>query len=75
MSRSYFLGAVPSALSGVARILDIGGTFDSYNSSSTEDEADAKAHGMDWQLVGDDLRRAIYDARVEIDREQRRAAV
>ena len=41
--RTDFLFATPSFLSGAARVLDIGGTFDSYNSSESTEEADARA--------------------------------
>ena len=56
---SDFLFAMPSTLSGISRTLDLGGTFDSYNESSTGLEADAKALFADWNSVGDSLVRAI----------------
>ena len=56
---SDFLFAVPSYLSGIARTLDLGGTFDSYNESSTGEEADRRAISADWRMVGQDLREAM----------------
>lgn len=57
--KTLFLCADPSWLSGAARILDLGGTFDVYNSSATGEEADAKATYSDWAMVGEDLQHAI----------------
>lgn len=57
--KTLFLCADPSWLSGAARILDLGGTFDVYNSSENGEEADAKATYSDWYMVGEDLQHAI----------------
>ena len=56
--RSSFLFATPSFVSGAARVLDLYGTFDAYNASSNEREADYKALLSDWHMVGQD----IFDA-------------
>jgi hypothetical protein len=48
-------------MSGAARLLDIGATFDDYNSSRNGAEADAIALAMDWLAVGDDLYAAIEE--------------
>ena len=53
------LYARPSLLSGLARTLDVGGTFDAYNTSASPDEADRLATTSDWYAVGADLTRAI----------------
>lgn len=50
-----FLFAQPSWLSGAARTLDLGGTFDRYNVSPSPEEADARAIANDWMTVGCDL--------------------
>jgi hypothetical protein len=50
------LYATPSFLSGMARTLDIGCTFDSYNTSGSAEEADRIAIASDWYAVGSDLR-------------------
>jgi len=62
---SDFLFAVPSIMSGVARTLDLGGTFDSYNASKTEEDADRRAIGLDWKLIGGDLSDALYQFEAE----------
>jgi hypothetical protein len=53
------LFARPSFLSGVARVLDLGGTFDGYNHRESEEDADLRALLGDWAAVGADLQRAI----------------
>jgi hypothetical protein len=53
--RSDFLVATPGTLFGLARFLDFGATFDAYNRSSSEAEADIKALLCDWHMVGQDL--------------------
>jgi hypothetical protein len=52
---SDFLFAVPSTLSGVARTLDLGATFNEYNESKDEATADAKALYADWRTIGETL--------------------
>lgn len=47
-----FLYALPSFLSGSARVLDLGGTFDEYNDSPNGQVADARAIYSDWLAVG-----------------------
>lgn len=53
--------ASPSFLTGMARVLDLGATLElySYNVSPTPEEADARAIGTDWEVVGSDLAEAI----------------
>jgi hypothetical protein len=58
-ARTDFLFARPSFGSGVARALDLFGTFDAYNSSASEAEADRIAIASDWLVVGSDLQEAI----------------
>lgn len=60
--RTDFLFARPSFLSGFARILDVFGLFDSYNSSRTGKEADARALYSDWSMTGKDIAEAAYSA-------------
>jgi hypothetical protein len=57
------LFAWPSALSGAARVLDLGATFDVYNVSPDEATADAVAIYSDWLAVGKDLAEASVDVR------------
>lgn len=49
------LFAMPSFLEGVARALDIAGTFTQYNTSDNPREADFLALRSDWRAVGDDF--------------------
>jgi hypothetical protein len=53
---SDFLFAQPSFISGMARLLDMGGLFDSYNIS---DQPDSVALFADWRVVGQDIQDAI----------------
>ena len=53
--RTDFLFAQPSWISGIARVLDLFGVFDSYNESRTTAEADSRAMYADWRIVGQDL--------------------
>lgn len=60
-----FLFAQPSFLSGAARVLDLGGTFDGYNRSESEGIADYRAIQMDWRVVGRDIAVALVSASIE----------
>lgn len=71
---SDFLFARPSFLEGMGRVLDIGGTMTEFNQSLTPEQADALALGMDWKVVGDDLRRAMGQAARELPEQKRRGA-
>jgi hypothetical protein len=57
--QSDFLFAQPSFLSGAARVVDMWGGFDEYNTSSTGVEADENAIAADWAVVGQDIFDAI----------------
>ena len=50
-----FLFAMPTFWSGMSRVLDFGGTFDSYNERRSTQEADAIAMYADFSMVGQDL--------------------
>ncbi len=58
------LFARPSFAEGLARIVDMGGTLNEYNSASSNEEADYNALLADWQAVGDAIRQAAkqYEA-------------
>jgi hypothetical protein len=43
----------------MARVLDLGGAFNAYNTSKTPEEADAIAIYNDFKTIGDDLRQAV----------------
>lgn len=53
-----FLLARPSFLSGIARLFDLWGKYDEYNTSRSTDEADMRALYSDWRITGQDLRAA-----------------
>ena len=59
ISYTELLYSQPSFLEGFARALDVGGTFDDFNYSSSETEADCVAIASDWYAVGADLHHAI----------------
>ena len=59
LSRSGRLFATPSFITGVAKAIDLGATFDEYNADVTPEEADFYSLLSDWCAVGDDLRFAI----------------
>ena len=61
-----FLFAKPSFASGAARVLDLWGTFDVYNTSDTPEEADAKALYNDWKTVGEDISNVVKTVSSEI---------
>ena len=60
-----FLFARPSFVTGVARILDIGGTLQEYNTSRTPEEADTRALRADFVAVGADLLEAMNNVSEE----------
>lgn len=64
--KTDFLFAHPSFASGVARVLDLWGSFDDYNISETPLEADGKAIAADWLIVGQDLCDAIEQQEEEL---------
>jgi hypothetical protein len=57
--KSFRLFALPSTLSGAARLVDLGGIFDQHNTCATEAESDARALRSDWDAVGYDLGQAL----------------
>jgi hypothetical protein len=66
-----FLFAQPSFSSGAARVLDLWGSFDGYNESSSAEEADQIAISNDWAVVGQDIYNALglFETQVEHERE------
>ncbi len=51
--------AQPSLTEGLAHVLDLWGTFDDYNYSHSDEEADYVALASDWYAIGADLYHAI----------------
>lgn len=58
---SNYLYARPSLVEGVARIIDVGGTLQEYNTALTPEQADYLALLSDWSVVGDDLINAMAE--------------
>jgi len=56
---TFILFAIPRFIFGLSRTLDVGATFNSYNTSKTPSEADWKAIYNDWKTVGEDIQFAI----------------
>lgn len=59
MGNSDYLFVQPSFLNGMARTLDIFGTFTEYNKSKTGEEADARALAKDAQALREDMAAAF----------------
>jgi hypothetical protein len=57
--RTDFLFATPTITIGVGSIMNIAGSYYSFNGSSTAAEADFKAIQADWGVVGEDIRNAM----------------
>lgn len=55
-----FLFTNCSFLTGAATVFNIAGDFYEFNKSSTGAEADCKAIGNDFMIVGRDMKRAIH---------------
>ncbi len=48
-----------SFLKGAARVMDLQGSLDSYNTKAEGYIADTEALAQDWQMVGNDIATAI----------------
>jgi|WetSurMetagenome_2_1015567.scaffolds.fasta_scaffold1026007_2 hypothetical protein len=48
----FVLYANPSFFEGLSRLIDFGGTLNTYNVSRTPQEADFRAIQADWEAVG-----------------------
>lgn len=53
---------------GMARVFDLFGTLNSYNTSESAEHADAKAIYSDWVSIGNDLRNVFGKYKYEITR-------
>ena len=58
-----FLYARPSFVEGIARSFDFGDALTEYNQSVSGEQADNIALAMDWQAIGEDMRRAVSSFR------------
>ncbi len=61
MSESDFLFSMPSFLKGMGRTLDLFGTMDEYNTSTSPEEADSRALMQDGLAIKRDMSRVIKD--------------
>lgn len=64
---SYYLGARPSFLEGIARLMDFGNTLDKYKSYPSGAEADYAAIARDWAMIGLDFRNAVVEFEAEAE--------
>ena len=56
----YYVFDLPSILSGVSRIFDLGGTLEDYDPAfDSGHEEDLAALRSDWIVIGQDFRAAI----------------
>ncbi len=58
---SDYLFARPSLLEGIARNIDLFGTLNEYNTSSSSIEADLQAHYNDLACLQKDMSYAIHE--------------
>lgn len=65
---SDLLYAQPSFLEGMARVTDLGGTLEEYNTSPSGELADMHAIRSDWRQVGEDLAEAFFACAKGMDR-------
>ena len=63
---SSYLFAMPSALSGAARTLDVAGVFNLYNVSRTGELANRRGLTADWKAVSSYLRGSIEELKTEL---------
>lgn len=63
--QSDYLFARPSFVEGVARMLDVSSSMNTYNTFPTGDEADARAVYQDWRALAHDVRVALEQLRSE----------
>ena len=59
MYKKFRLFAQPSFESGAARLVDLGGVFDKYNSRDSERQGDSRELGSDWAAIGEDIKVAL----------------
>ncbi len=65
-SFTNILFADPGLLSGIARIIDIAGVFDTYNDALSQEMADYIAIASDWRTIGMDMKAAISEYKMNV---------
>jgi len=65
MGNTDYLFTMPSFLSGMGSVLNLGGIHTNYNQNLTPQEADRKALASDFKAVGEDFKTAmrVYEKR------------
>jgi len=63
---SLYLASMPGLWAGIGRLFDFGNTYDTYNQTASPEQADGIGIMMDWQMVCDDLWKAVYGFDPEI---------
>lgn len=66
-----YLYSCPGVLSGVARLLDFGNTYDQYNRAPNANQADALGILWDWATVADDMWKGVTLYQIKYDSELR----
>jgi hypothetical protein len=78
MSRTKFysdyLFARPSFLSGIARVLDLGSTLNTYNTSETPEAADELALSLDWLAIGADIENSMQKYKLTSNANRQRSS-
>jgi len=60
---SNYLFARPSFVEGMARMMDVSNSLNTYNQSRNGPEADARAIYEDWKALGHDVRVSLEQLR------------
>ena len=61
-SCTTFLFSDPSFVKGMGTVFNVWGNYYTFNYSSSEEEADARAIASDWTMVGKDIQHALSKA-------------
>jgi hypothetical protein len=69
--KTDYLVSNPSAWSGIARLFDISGSYDRYNTSDSSVQADLRAINNDWNVTLQDFRREVEEAKHRLHGEAR----
>lgn len=59
LNYTTYLVSRSTVLTGIGQIFDFAGSYQEYNTSDADTEADAKATFLDWLAVGADLKQAL----------------
>lgn len=62
---SSYLVSRNSFATGAGQLFDISGSYNIYNDSLSEIEADSKAAACDWLAVGEDMNYAVHEFKLK----------